>query len=410
MDLDHLRRKENNDIIDHVEAIREIISRKCTRCNGFECMGCIFFPILPDESTDFSSLRNGDSIPSLLNMVLELMKNVPNDRLAKQRYSKEHNAFWQKNIRKMIMKNKPLCEIFQQAFDTGDIGTLRALRLEIIDETIRFAQTGSYKVSNKTIQLPNAEQMMSGSVLYTNLERIETPPSENKTIVEVLDSDSLLAGKKMVDEGYNPAVLNFANRRTPGGGVLRGAGTQEENIFRRSNLSLSLYQFHWHGKQFNIPQKEEHYPLDRNTGGVYSPHVTVFRGLELDGYPLLEQPYQVGVVTVAALNRPALKDPKHLADDMVPPALRKIRTIFRIAIQHGHDALVLGAWGCGAFKNPPEHIARLFHEVMNEEEFRNHFKKIVFAVVDRKGIDKTAFKEGNLEAFQAEFGGKHVGP
>ena len=166
---------------------------------------------------------------------------------------------------------------------------------------------------------------------------------------------------------------------------------------------MSLYQFHWHGKQFNIPQRQEQYPLDRNTGGVYSPCVAVFRGLELDGYPLLEHPYQLGVVTVAALNRPPLKDSENLADDMVFPTLQKIRTIFRIALLHGHDALVLGAWGCGAFKNPPQHIARLFHEVMNEDEFRNKFRKIVFAVIDRKGIDNKAGKSGNLEVFRTEF-------
>lgn len=399
MDIDLLRRRENNEIIDHVEAIREIISQKCSRCNDFWCMGCTFDTV--DSAT----------IPAMLDNIIDLMGHVPNDRVktvkSGQRNHQKRKAFWQKVAREVNIKNKPLHELFQQAFDNGDIDTLRALRLDIINETIRLAQSGSYEVSGKTILLQNAEPMMSGSVLYTNLDMMETISTSigQSTIVEVLDCDSLLAGKRLLDEGYNPAVLNFANRRTPGGGVLRGSGAQEENIFRRSNLSLSLYQFHWHGKQFNVPQKEEQYPLDRNTGGVYSPHVTVFRGLELDGYPLLERPYQVGIVTVAALNRPALKDSEHLADDMVPPTLRKIRTIFRIALRHGHDALVLGAWGCGAFKNPPEHIAQLFHEVMNEDEFRNQFKKIVFAVIDRKGIDKMADKKGNLETFQAEFGG-----
>ena len=301
------------------------------------------------------------------------------------------------------MTNEPLQEQFRQALDAGDVGMLHELRIDIIDETIRLAKSSKYELDGRTIFLPDAEPMMSGSVLYSNPPPVESVSSNRTTIVEVLDSDTLLAGRTLLEEGYDPAVLNFANRQTPGGGVHYGAGAQEENIFRRSNLFLSLYQFHRHGRYYKIPQRQEQYPLDRNTGGVYSPHVTVFRGLEPDGYPLLEHPYQLGVVTVAALNGPPLKDPEHLADDMVPPTLRKIRTIFRIAFLHGHDALVLGAWGCGAFGNPPQHIARLFHEVMNEDEFRDKFRKIVFAVIDRKGIEKTAGKTGNLEAFLAEF-------
>ena len=107
----------------------------------------------------------------------------------------------------------------------------------------------------------------------------------------MLDSDSLLAGKRLIDEGYHPAVLNFANRQTAGGGVLHGSGAQEENMFRRSDLAFSLYQFHPNGIDFEIPQREERYPMDRTTGGAYSPDVTVFRGTEIEGYPLLQMPY-----------------------------------------------------------------------------------------------------------------------
>ena len=81
--------------------------------------------------------------------------------------------------------------------------------------------------------------------------------------------------------------------------------------------------------------------MDRNTGGAYSPNVIVFRGLETEGYPLLEHPYALGIVTVAAMNRPALEGPDRIAAHLVEPVRRKIRTIFRIALKHGHDAIVL---------------------------------------------------------------------
>ena len=294
-------------------------------------------------------------------------------------------------------------ERFRAAFESSDLATLHALRVEIYRETIEIVKNGRYYAGNSEVALPEPTQMMSGTILYANPGEVDIPQQEQPTVIDVISEDSLLAGKKLLDEGYNPIVLNFANRNTPGGGVTRGAGAQEENIFRRSNLFMSLYQFHYHGVQLGIPQRQEQYPMDRNTGGTYSPNITVFRGLETEGYPLLEQPYSLGIVTVAAMNRPQLKDANHIAEHLVEPVRQKIRTIFRIALRHGHDAIVLGAWGCGAFKNPPQHIARLFHEVMDENEFINRFKKVTFAIIDRHKIDIRDGKSGNLIPFLEEF-------
>lgn len=56
---------------------------------------------------------------------------------------------------------------------------------------------------------------------------------------------------------------------------------------------------------------------------------------------------------------------KPMTDSEIDRTLSKMRTIFRIGLYHGHDALVLGAFGCGAFKNPPSQIAGLFKKVMD---------------------------------------------
>lgn len=58
--------------------------------------------------------------------------------------------------------------------------------------------------------------------------------------------------------------------------------------------------------------------------------------------------------------------------ELIEPFKNKMRKLFRVGLQHGHDALVLGAWGCGAFHCPPQHVARLFHEVMMESEFEGN--------------------------------------
>ena len=89
-------------------------------------------------------------------------------------------------------------------------------------------------------------------------------------------------------------------------------------------------------------------------------------------------------IAVAALNRPETvttpEGDRHLIHALVEPAKRKMRTIFNIAIENGVDVLVLGAMGCGAFRNPPEHIAALFKEVLDEPPYKGRFVKIVFAI------------------------------
>ena len=87
-----------------------------------------------------------------------------------------------------------------------------------------------------------------------------------------------------------------------------------------------------------------------------------------------------------------------MPQEAIDITLNKIRTIFRIGLLYGHDSLVLGAFGCGAYKNPPEEIAKLFHEVMEEPEFKDRYKLITFSIIEDHNS-----RNSNLEAFKSEF-------
>jgi hypothetical protein len=81
----------------------------------------------------------------------------------------------------------------------------------------------------------------------------------------------------------------------------------------------------------------------------------------------------------------------------------KMRLCLRMAAARGHTMLVLGALGCGAFRNPPREVAACWAEVLAETEFAGGwFKEIWFAVYDRRN-------EGNFEIFQEAFDGKVAG-
>ena len=76
----------------------------------------------------------------------------------------------------------------------------------------------------------------------------------------------------------------------------------------------------------------------------------------------------------------------------------KIRTILRMSANTGHDSVVLGAFGCGAFGNKPDVTAKIFKDVMLEPEFQGHFREIAFGVInDRNGSQNYSIFKKYLE-------------
>ncbi len=155
-------------------------------------------------------------------------------------------------------------------------------------------------------------------------------------------------------------ILNMANAKTPGGGWRNGAGAQEESLFRRTDYLHSLID----------PQRlgsGKRYPI-AEFGGIYSPGVLAFRSNENTGYGFLPAPEPYSFVASAAINRPRLVHAGHGKKRLEPrdasKTKRKIAAVLSIGLDHGHDSIVLSAFGCGAFQNPPEHIAEIFKELL----------------------------------------------
>lgn len=282
---------------------------------------------------------------------------------------------------------------------------LRNMRADVFKHSVFLVRQGYYYDQKQSkVSFPDSKIMIGATRFYDKLvTTFHIPTINSNTIIKVVNLDCLLAAEKLLKEGYHPAVLNMASRQNPGGGVQTGAGAQEENLFRRTNLFQSLFQFVPYAEKYGVRKSRLQYPLDRNYGGIYTPDATVFRGTEQMGYPLLDNPFQMSFIAVAGINRPALASPEKIAPDLVEPVKDKMRTIFRIGLLHHHDSLVLGALGCGAFRNPPAHIARLFHEVMEEEEFKNKYKLLVFAILDDHNARLKHNPDGNYLPFVREF-------
>ena len=303
-----------------------------------------------------------------------------------------------------LEKYRPLMKRVKEG-DANSYSEVRKLRfveyfntIDLVNNKFYYTETG------EKVTLNNDDKMINGTRFYSREFRVDDIKGfGERTTIEVVNADCLEIGTKLLDLGYNPAILNMASRQNPGGAVLRGAGAQEETIFRRTNLFRSLYQFSINAETFGLKKSRFQYPLDKNFGGIYSPSVTLFRSDEKSGYMLLPYPSEMAFISVAGMNRPALTGNGMIVDSLVEGIKNKIRTILRIGLKHGHDSLVLGALGCGAFCNPPRHVARLFREVIYENEFANKFKLIVFAILDDHNSHKSHNRDGNFLPFKEEF-------
>ena len=114
----------------------------------------------------------------------------------------------------------------------------------IFNLTTKLIKGGGYtNPSGKRIPFDFTKMLQLGKCFQQELPAVSAPDVEGGTKVLVEGNDCLVAAKRLVKEGYNPALLNFASAGHPGGGVETGARAQEETICRRSTLTRSIYSF-----------------------------------------------------------------------------------------------------------------------------------------------------------------------
>jgi len=233
-------------------------------------------------------------------------------------------------------------------------------------------------VFNDTMQYSN-ELTNSITKKYTfdnilrQLYRKNEPPAipSNFYNVKVENSDTVSSLVNLSKVGKT-AVLNMASYKRPGGGVARGARAQEESLFRCSNL----------GK---VISKEDFYPLKENEA-LYTKDAIFFKDKD---YEYMDE-VKCDVITIAALRLHAnIKEDGEIYyefdskdEDYKDLTKDKIRLMLSMAALNGVKNLVLGAWGCGVFKNDPATIANYFKEILIYERYANLFDNIVFAIIN----------------------------
>jgi uncharacterized protein (TIGR02452 family) len=188
-----------------------------------------------------------------------------------------------------------------------------------------------------------------------------------ETRIQVTNETTLAASRRLVEAGSKPLALNFANGIEPGGGFLGGARAQEEVLCRSSALFSTLADDPMYAEHRRRPRP------DSTDWAIYSPEVPVFR---TDDGTALEHPWLLSFITCAAPYAPHIGQPE--SGDLLR---RRIHRVLAIARAYGHSALVLGAWGCGAFGNDVRLTAIDFRHAL-ENDFHGAFEDVIFAITD----------------------------
>ncbi|HBZ68779.1 MAG TPA: hypothetical protein DEP35_03120 [Deltaproteobacteria bacterium] len=268
------------------------------------------------------------------------------------------------------MAGRPLCSE-AEAVRRGFGGSDSARRRRVLQETIEAFEQSDPLDRYYRVAARNLERW-----------RLESRVSESKLRVEVLPDDWGEATSRLTRTyGKCFAVLNMANAYVPGGGYVEGAGAQEENMFRRTDCHFRV------GQEDYDPARDRYIPqmtrlLSARDGVVYletdQPRVCI-RGPEdrasTDlGYPWLRENQVFPFFELRA----AAQDLRHGSEFDPVDARRRFAAQLHTLRDHQIRHAVLGAFGCGAFRNPANQVARIYQEEIAAR--KADFAVIAFAI------------------------------
>ncbi len=206
--------------------------------------------------------------------------------------------------------------------------------------------------------------------------------------VRVSGDRSYQAAMRLRHENPNAkiAVMNFANAFHAGGGVTKGSSAQEECLCRTSTLYPLLYRqtlrksFYQHHYDLNTPKASDSL--------IYTEGVIICKTDEDIPVRMTKENWvTVDVITIAA---PDLRDKSNIHAPLVNGGtymnnaelfgyhVKRAIHMLTCAAAKEADILVLGAFGCGAFQNDPEVVARAYRTAL--QEFPKVFDLVEFAV------------------------------
>jgi len=286
------------------------------------------------------------------------------------------------------------------AFDACVVGEISGMSLKgTATQTLQILDAGSFLAPDgRRISLePALSKAIDGTRLYTPeqasaaLQEFVPAPSHRATI-EVTDETTQVAARRLVEAEHvaDLVLLNFASARNAGGGFINGAKAQEEDLCRCSGLYSCLLT------------QRGYYEANRDNESalytdhlIYSPNVPWFRVRSRDQPDTV---FLASVITAPAPNAGVVlaREPDALPNVEIT-LRRRAGFVLAVAAENGHRNLLLGAWGCGVFRNDPALVADAFGRWLESAAFAAVFDRVVFAIYDKSA------QQATLGAFRRRF-------
>lgn len=265
-------------------------------------------------------------------------------------------------------------------------------RKAIAKESLEIMRQGYYRIESKENQMPvqtkidikqDMEQSIKDSILITPSEgqellkqygeRYSSLENQSQLTIIAENISTVDAIRKLILEGKEKiGVLNFASAKNPGGGFLNGAKAQEESLAASSTLYRTLIVH------------EEYYRENRKCNSmiytnhaIYSPDVVFFR----DGSFRLTEPVKASVLTLPAVNMGQVIQKGEDVEAAKKAMKQRMKLALAIFANEGAKNLVLGAYGCGVFRNEPKDVAIWWKELL-DTEMGKYFDLVFHAVLD----------------------------
>lgn len=248
-------------------------------------------------------------------------------------------------------------------------------RIEIFEDTYHFYQQNP--VLRQAVQESLAKQFFVPANQV--LAKDNQPRYGQDALIVLSDKRTFQAAMQYSDKKV--AVLNFASATNPGGGVVGGSNAQEECLCRTSTLYANLTDremmrafYQPHRQQLRSGQMDFTY----NDDLIYTPDVVIFKSDTAFPTTLPEHHWQkVDVITCAA---PNLNYGSQMIspDELAQIHENRCRKILAVAQAQNVEVVILGAFGCGAFGNPPEIVAKGMIRAI--QDFSKAFQTIEFAI------------------------------
>jgi uncharacterized protein (TIGR02452 family) len=261
----------------------------------------------------------------------------------------------------------------------------RSTRMELAKQTVEIVDRGMYTsptgrgvdIGESVRACLKATQLFSPEQLEQLRQEVLARPAQGSaTVFEVVNETTLTGIARVLADGRGPvAALNFASAKNPGGGFLNGSQAQEESLARSSALHASLL------KAWPFYERHRASPsLLYSDAMILSPDCPVIRD---DDGSLLEAPRLATFITSAAPNAGAVANSRREELPLIPDAVRKrAEYVLTLAASRRYRRLVLGAWGCGVFRNDPRVVAGAFRDHLRRGPWAARFERVVFSVLD----------------------------